>query len=418
VKIVQLEAENVKRLRAVSIRPDPNGNLIVVGGENGAGKSAVLDSIEMAMGGAAHAPPEPVRRGEKTARVVLDLDELVVSRSWTSDGRSTLEVHAKGKGKVTSPQALLDSLFGRLSFEPLDFLRLAPKEQAETLRKIAGLDFADLDAARKAAFDERTLVNRKERELAGAVARMPAPPPGTPDTEVALKDRMTALEAARANNRKREDEIQRERGVEAQIKRALDNIAEYEGFLAGEQMELRHWEEDLALVEGRIAKIAVVDEEPLRKAVEEVEAVNARVRQKRARIAAEMELAVIRNEAAKLVGQIDAADEERARRLAGAAFPVEGLGLDTENERVTFGGLPLEQASQAEALKVSLAIGAALNPKLRVIRCRDGSLLDAKAVAFIADWAKRADMQVWLERVGDGPEVSVLIEDGAVKETR
>ena len=39
MKIIQLEARNVKRLKAVEIRPD--GNVIVIGGKNGAGKSSV-----------------------------------------------------------------------------------------------------------------------------------------------------------------------------------------------------------------------------------------------------------------------------------------------------------------------------------------------------------------------------------------
>ena len=43
MKIVELRAENVKKLRAVQIKPD--GSLVVIGGQNGAGKTSVLDSI-------------------------------------------------------------------------------------------------------------------------------------------------------------------------------------------------------------------------------------------------------------------------------------------------------------------------------------------------------------------------------------
>ena len=47
LKIIQLSAENVKRLIAVEIKPD--GNLVQITGKNGQGKTSVLDSIWWAL---------------------------------------------------------------------------------------------------------------------------------------------------------------------------------------------------------------------------------------------------------------------------------------------------------------------------------------------------------------------------------
>ena len=44
-RIVSLQSTNYKRLKAVRIEPDKDGNLVVIGGNNGQGKSSILDSI-------------------------------------------------------------------------------------------------------------------------------------------------------------------------------------------------------------------------------------------------------------------------------------------------------------------------------------------------------------------------------------
>ena len=49
MRIIRLQAENIKRLQAVEI--EPHGDVVKITGKNGAGKSSVLDSIWMALAG-------------------------------------------------------------------------------------------------------------------------------------------------------------------------------------------------------------------------------------------------------------------------------------------------------------------------------------------------------------------------------
>ena len=56
----------------------------------------------------------------------------------------------------------------------------------------------------------------------------------------------------------------------------------------------------------------------------------------------------------------------------------------------------------------------ALNPKLRVIRILDGSLLDAENLAIVEQMAVDNDFQIWLEKISDGSGVGITIEDGSV----
>jgi hypothetical protein len=95
---------------------------------------------------------------------------------------------------------------------------------------------------------------------------------------------------------------------------------------------------------------------------------------------------------------------------------VPGLGFDDDG--VTYNGVPFSQCSSAEQLRVSLGVAMALNPRIRVLRITDGSLLDAENLAVIEEMADLQDFQVWIERVAEDGEVGVVIEDGAVKAVR
>lgn len=99
--------------------------------------------------------------------------------------------------------------------------------------------------------------------------------------------------------------------------------------------------------------------------------------------------------------------------IESADLPVRGLSLAAD--RVMLRGVPFEQASDAEQLRASMAIGMASNPKLRVMRIRNGNDFDEDALKVIADVAHADGFQIWMERVvADGPE-AIIMENGQVK---
>ena len=101
MKIIALEAENIKNLRVVNVHPD--GSLVVIGGNNSEGKTSVLDSIEYALNGANSIPTKPIRNGQKKARVVLNLGDIEVTRTFTEKG-TRLVVKSKDGAVFPSPQ--------------------------------------------------------------------------------------------------------------------------------------------------------------------------------------------------------------------------------------------------------------------------------------------------------------------------
>jgi hypothetical protein len=120
----------------------------------------------------------------------------------------------------------------------------------------------------------------------------------------------------------------------------------------------------------------------------------------------------LRADVQALTGQIELLDEKKARVLESVTMPVPGLSID--GEVVHFNDIPLAQASSAEQLRVGVAVACAMNPKLKVMIIRDGSLLDEDSMRMVAEMAVEHGAQVWIEVVRSDDSVSVIIEDGEV----
>lgn len=403
MKIVKLTAENVKRLRAVEITPD--NTLQVITGRNAQGKTSVLDAIWLALGGG-HASREttmPIRDGEENARVVLDLGDLTVTRTWNGKG-STLTVTNSDGARYPSPQAMLDALVGRMSFDPLAFTRMSPRDQRQTLLNLVDIeaDLADLDSRRQALFSERTEVGREGR----ALGEVPDLEPGVPDDEVSVTDLLGRIRDAEAQARRIDDEMRTLAKLQSGLEYWQQQLVEAQ---AGLDKAAAQYAEQQRLVKGLPERPRV---DVLEAELSQVDAVNRRVRDNKARRRALFEQAELRKRYDELTGRIDELDHAKATLLSEAAFPVEGLGFDESG--VTFNGVPFAQASAAEQIRVSMAMAMAANPKLRVLRILDGSLLDTESMRQISELAREHDYQCWVERVEDDSASAVVIEDGQV----
>lgn len=424
MKIVKLEAENVKRLRAVSIEPD--GSVVVVRGNNGQGKSSVLDSIAYALGGKSLQPAKVIRDGEKEAIVRVELDGLTIERKWTSNDRSVLEVRAADGSKVSSPQTMLDSLVGRLSFDPLAYLSMPPAKQLEALQKVVGLDFRELDEQRKRAYDERTEVNRKVSHTKIQLEPLRDFSDTEPVSLAELSDQVAALSSRRADEQAAakklkalvDDRRAAAHRVKAQetrlenLRRQLEQESAHlqELMLEAERLERTDTSELQAVADHELETIEEL--ETVKAKIKDAELINERARKVAERRRLEKVLSDHEGESFALTKQIEKIDAIKLSKIEAARFPVPGLSFGEVG--VLYNGQPFEQASQAEKLRVSLGMGLALNPTLKVLLIRDASLLDEKSLQLVAAQAAEAGAQVWLEVVGKNG-IGIVIEDGEVE---
>lgn len=424
--IIKLEASNVKRLRAVTITPQ--GSAVLIGGKNAQGKSSVLDAIAYALAGKDAIPTEPIRRGEKSASIVLETQEIVVTRKFTSKG-STLEVTNKDGMVFPSPQAVLDKLCSKVAFDPLAFVRLGDtpagrREQLRQLRDLVGVDTSALDAERAAVFSKRTEVNRQVAAQHAVFSALPSNGPAPVDVGELL-ERMQDMEAANAKADRAAKEADKAEvaavHAEARLSDAVESVRRIEAELAKAKAEVESARvalqaADVAAEAAQAAAKAAprFDLTPIRNQIRDSDIVNAEAAKVARRKIEEQKHATLAEESERLTAQIAKLDADRTALITGAKMPIPGLGF-SESE-VTLGGIPLSQSSSAEQLRVGLAIAIAANPNMKVMLIRDGSLLDEDSLRLVEESAKAAGAQVWVEMVGRDGQCSVVIEDGAVKE--
>ena len=427
MKIIALQAENIKKLVAVEIKPD--GNLVEITGKNGQGKTSVLDAIWWALGGTANIQGTPIRKGATEARIRLDLGEVIVKRSFKAkeggEFTSSLSVESKDGARFPSPQAMLDGLLGSLSFDPLAFARADAKAQVETLRRLApGVDFAALDAATKADYAKRTELNRRAKE-SRTLGEAIVVTLGTPAERVDEAALIAQLESAAKTNAElekrkagRESAVQKVEQNRRLAKEAVERAkADAERIVAEAQAradEMEREADDLqAKLDGAEPLPAPVNVTDLRGQIESAKATNAGVdaREKRAealKVAQDLEA-----QAQALTKAMEDREAQKRAAIEAAKLPVPGLTFGEDG--VILNGVPFEQASDAEQLRASVAIAMALNPKLKVIRVRDGSLLDEDAMTLLKGMADERDYQVWVERVDGSGKVGFILEDGHVR---
>lgn len=416
MRLLSLETENVKRTKLVRFKPRKGVN--VVRGKNKNGKTSLLDSVEYLFGGTKTHPPRVIREGENEAHVVAETEEFIALRRWWkgTDGseKTELELRAKEGGKLKSPQAILDKLFSG-TFSATAFQELPPPKQLEVLRRLTGVDTTELDASFKRLYDARTGINT---ELKAARARLAgigideAPPP-KPDIAALLKRQEQIAGAQRRElqvRAEREAAARRVKDCEEAVKVAEQALAQARTRL--EIAQKQHGEADNAVDELPPAGELAAELETLKAAISEASNVVVLHERWATRGKLEKEVADLDAKSLAHTQQLEGLEAKKTAMISAAKFPVTGLGFSETG--VTFGGLPLEQASGAELLAVSVAIGIALNPKLKVMLVRNGSFLDEDSLAMLESLCEQYDMQCFVEMVGkDGP-AAIVIVDGEV----
>jgi len=412
-RITRITAENFMRLKAVDISPD--GDVIYITGANGEGKSSVLNAICAALNwrDASNNIPKPIHEGEKKAVVIIDLGDMTVTRTWTPSG-TQLKVETIAGAKYSSPQAMLDQFFSRIGFDPLEFIRMQPKDQRQTLMDLLGIDFSEFDRERAELLLQKSQASASVTGLQSQLKEIPPITGEVPDQEISAGDLLNQIqEAQKFNSDIRSVELEyntlhqlclKTRDEADKLRAQLDALEKQLAILWSKESN-HQWNE---LKNEPLKEIA-----PLQEQLRNIEETNRLVRQKQQAISVSERLQQAETKVSEISEAIKDIDQDKKDALQSAKFPISGLSFDESG--VLFQGVPLKQASSAEQIRVSLAIGIAMNPSLKFLIIRDGSLLDSRSKGLIADMAAEHGMQVFIEAVDESGKIGFTISDGMVQ---
>lgn len=409
MKIVELISENFKRLNA---HVTMNGNSVTVEGKNGVGKSSFIDAIWVALTGK-DVPEQPIQQGKDSAKIEItvkadDGSQFIVERKFLQSG-ATLTVKTSDGGKFSSPQKFLDQKLGCISFDPFEFIHKQPREQKKFLMELLGIDLTDIDNAKKVLLAQKDELAKQHQMLKSEVDKFP------PITEE-LEEKSTTEVIVRFNetNKKIAEIKARERkyyNLEVSRDTITDQITDLTKQILTLKEKYKPIDAELAKFSADEINFELPEVGNLEQELQEINQHNEKVKQQKiTRLKIEQLNSITAKGKAK-AAEIKKLEEDRIAIITNAKMPIDGLSFSEDG--LLFEGLPFtqEQLSTAKLIEAGIKISMALNPALRIMRIKDGSLLDNDTLTLIKQSVKENDYQLFIERVSDSKEIGFIIEE-------
>lgn len=402
VKINTLELENVKRIKAVALAPSANG-LTIIGGNNGQGKTSVLDAICWAVGGKKFMPTSARRDGAYTdPHIRLTLSNgLVVERAGKNAALKVIDPQGNKSG-----QALLDSFISELALNLPKFLNASDKEKADILLQIIGVgeQLTKFEAEEQRLYNQRHSIGVIADQKKKFAAELPEWQ-GVPDEPVTASElirRQQDILRRNAENQRLRAERDRCEDALLQAQRTLEEAKHALAKAQYDAAQARKSAEDL-----EDESTAEID-----RSIAEIDLVNAKVRDNINKAQAEQEASDLRAQYDELTAQIEGIRLARKSLLESADLPLPGLSV--EQGRLLYHGKAWDCMSGSEQLRVGTAIVRRLNPECGFVLLDKLEQMDMQTLRDFGAWLESEGLQAIATRVSTGDECSVIIEDGYI----
>jgi len=433
LRVLKAEIKNFKNIDYKEV--DLNGRSLFIVGPNAVGKSSLIQAI-LSPVDSQYIPLEPIKEGEQrgSAKITIggnidgDPVKYTVACHFSQEhkrGVLTL-TDSDGNDHKQGARNILDGIIGDISFNIMDFIKLGQtkmgkvskegvREQIEILKGLMSDDviksIAKLDEEKAKIYEQRTDINRETKFMSSQIEKN-----GFTQEEIdkysepldvkELSDKITAAKEKNININRSKEFIQ---NFPEKEKNLDEHIAEAEKVLADLRKQKEDEFEQKAKCELYLKKNPkLIDVDVLTVQLENLSDHNTKHLQVKEMDAIVIKKAEEEKKALAISDRLKAIDEEKKTLFANAKMPVKGLAFDEEN--VTFRDLPLSEGNipTSQLIGIGLKIGMALNPNLRLLVIRDGSLLDDKTMKFILKTCEEKGYQLLIEVVKhEGGELSL-----------
>lgn len=418
VKIMALEAENVKRIKAVALTPSPTG-LTIVGGNNNQGKTSVLDALAWALGGDRFRPDAAQRDGAVApAHLKVKLSNgVVVERKGKNASLTVTDPTGRRSG-----QQLLNAFVEPLALDLPRFMEASDKEKADILLRIIGIgtELHTRDLEIKALYDKRTFTGQlaaQKKHFAEELISYPDAPEEPVSASDLIRQQQEILARNGENQRKR-NQLDKLIDEKNQLNFTLRDLDEKIEDLKEEynQTQTKFTDLEKQIFQARKSAAQLQDESTaeLEASIRDIEEINQKVRANLEKSRAEDEAAQYDSEYKRLTEAIAQKRADRMALLNGADLPLPELSV--EDGALTYKGKHWRDMSGSDQLRVAAAIVRRLNPDCGFVLLDKLEQMDMTTLQEFSAWLETEHLQAIATRVSTGSECQIIIEDGMVKD--
>lgn len=418
VKITALEAENVKRIKAVALTPSPTG-LTIVGGNNNQGKTSVLDALAWALGGDRFRPDAAQRDGAVApAHLKVKLSNgVVVERKGKNASLTVTDPTGRRSG-----QQLLNAFVEPLALDLPRFMDASDKEKADILLRIIGIgsELHTRDLEIKGLYDKRTFTGQlaaQKKHFADELISYPEAPDKPISASDLIRQQQDILARNGENQRKR-NQLDKLIDEKNQLNFTLRDLDEKIEDLKEEyeQTQAKFTDLEKQIFQARKSAAQLQDESTaeLEASIRDIEDTNRKVRANLEKSRAEDEAVQYDSEYKRLTEQIAQKRADRMALLNGADLPLRGLSV--EDGALTYKGKHWRDMSGSDQLRVAAAIVRRLNPDCGFVLLDKLEQMDMTTLQEFSAWLEAEGLQAIATRVSTGSECQIIIEDGMVKD--
>lgn len=450
--VATIQSVEISNIKGIADLKFGVGTLTVIRGDNGTGKSSILDAISAVFEGG-HSP-DLITRGKDKGVIRITLNNGTTITKTITEKRSVVDILTGDGLKVPKPAAFLEKLASGFGFDPVAFLNADPKKRAqflldampitfsaEEIGKITGnalprsLDMDGFAQLRQAIYDRRRDCNVMLRDIGATVETLQSALPADdkedwPGKVREIQQRVanlkaelgTAVDAVQSQRR----ELTAEKRAAYEAASAAANTACNEAIRAAEKVR------DAAIGVARAALNAAVEE--INQAAADAEKqqtaeINAEV------ITATSELAIAEEraqaqrkadgvrsqladytkrlegkqfESCKLDAQLKSLDELKLDKLANSAIP----GVEVVNGQIFVDGLNFDtQVNTARQMVTAFQVCALAAGDLGFMVCDGAEAIVGQTWEEFKAAAEGSGFQVIVSRAEAGAPLTV--EQGA-----